>query len=108
MLVSEAKVRIVFQSMNKVADFVKSGFTYYYRSEGVSTEKREPFRKRASLLQDAGVCSGKCQCLFGAKQGSPEHEATVLKGWKATGLETPEGRDTKKEEASRASSSMAF
>ena len=28
MLVSEAKVRIVFQSMNKVADFVKSGFTY--------------------------------------------------------------------------------
>ena len=29
MLVSEALVRIVFQSMNKVADFVKSGFTYY-------------------------------------------------------------------------------
>ena len=29
MLVSEAQVRIVFQSMNKVADFVKSGFTYY-------------------------------------------------------------------------------
>lgn len=29
MLVSEAKVRIVFQSMNNVVDFVKSGFTYY-------------------------------------------------------------------------------
>ena len=31
MLVSEAKVRIVFQSMNKVADFVKSGELHYIK-----------------------------------------------------------------------------
>ncbi|MFK2685112.1 hypothetical protein ACIXSW_02500 [Bacteroides fragilis] len=47
--------------------------------------------------------------LSGARSNRLEGLESQGNGWKATGLETPEGRDTKKkEEASRASSSMAF
>ena len=71
MLVSEAKVRIVFQSMNKVADFVKSG---------------RRFHRKAGAIPEESLSSARCRCLFGQMPVSVLGEAR-LSGARSNRLE---------------------